>query len=107
MRFLLDENVSYRVASHLKAAGQDAVHVSEVGLTSTDDFVILARARDEGWVLVSGWSSQTGFFLIWQSMTAQVNGFLPSQEPCLWCDEAAGHSGAAVKNWSRAPAQGC
>jgi Transposase len=33
----------------------------------------------------TGWSSQTGFFLIWQSMTAQVNGFLPSQEPCLWC----------------------
>ena len=33
------------------------------------------------------WSSQTGFFLIWQSMTAQVNGFLPSQEPDLWCDD--------------------
>lgn len=54
MRFLLDENVSYRVASHLKAAGHDAVHVSEVGLTSADDLVILARARDEGRVLVSG-----------------------------------------------------
>jgi predicted nuclease of predicted toxin-antitoxin system len=54
MRFLLDENVSYRVASHLKAAGHDAVHVSEIGLTSTDDAVILARARDEGRVLVSG-----------------------------------------------------
>ncbi len=35
----------------------------------------------------TGWSSQTGFFLIWQSMTAQVNGFLPSQEPCLWCGD--------------------
>jgi hypothetical protein len=35
----------------------------------------------------TGWSSQTGFFLIWQSMTAQVNGFLPSQEPDLWCDD--------------------
>lgn len=54
MRFLLDENVSYRVASHLKAAGHDAVHVSEIGLTSTDDLVILARARDEDRVLVSG-----------------------------------------------------
>jgi predicted nuclease of predicted toxin-antitoxin system len=54
MRFLLDENVSHRVASHLKAAGHDAVHVSEVGLTSTDDMVILARARDEDRVLVSG-----------------------------------------------------
>jgi len=37
MRFLLDENVSYRVAAHLKAAGHDAVHVGEIGLTSTDD----------------------------------------------------------------------
>jgi predicted nuclease of predicted toxin-antitoxin system len=53
MRFLLDENVSHRVASHLKAAGHDAVHVSEIGLTSTEDFVILARARDEDRVLIS------------------------------------------------------
>ena len=36
MRFLLDENVSYRVCPHLKAVGHDAVHVSEIGLTSTD-----------------------------------------------------------------------
>ena len=35
----------------------------------------------------TGWSSQTGFFLIWRAVTAQVNGFLPSQEPCLWCDD--------------------
>jgi predicted nuclease of predicted toxin-antitoxin system len=27
MRFLLDEHVSFRVAAHLKAAGQDAVHL--------------------------------------------------------------------------------
>jgi predicted nuclease of predicted toxin-antitoxin system len=54
MRFLLDENVSYRVGAHLKEAGHDAVHVSEIGLTSTDDLVILERARDEDRVLVSG-----------------------------------------------------
>jgi predicted nuclease of predicted toxin-antitoxin system len=54
MRFLLDENASYRVASLLKADGYDAVHVGEVGLTSTDDMAILARARDEDRVLVSG-----------------------------------------------------
>lgn len=53
MRFLLDENVSFRVAPHLKAAGHEAVHVTEIGLASTDDQVILARARDEDWVLVS------------------------------------------------------
>lgn len=53
MRFLFDENLSYRVSSHLKAAGHDAVHVSEIGLTSTDDEVILARARAEDRILVS------------------------------------------------------
>lgn len=53
MRFLLDENVSFRVAGHLKAAGLDAVHVGELGLTNTDDSVILSRARDEDWVLVT------------------------------------------------------
>jgi predicted nuclease of predicted toxin-antitoxin system len=54
VRFLLDENVSYRVCTHLKAAGHDAVHVGEIGLTSTDDLVILERARDEDRVLISG-----------------------------------------------------
>ena len=54
MRFLLDENVSYRVCPHLKAAGHDAVHASEIGLTSTDDQVILDRALDEDRVLISG-----------------------------------------------------
>lgn len=53
MRLLLDENVSYRIARHLKAAGHEAVHVSEIGLTSTDDAVILSRARDEGMILVT------------------------------------------------------
>lgn len=47
------QNVSYRVAGHLKSAGHEVVHVSEIGLTSTDDSIILARARDEGWVLVT------------------------------------------------------
>jgi predicted nuclease of predicted toxin-antitoxin system len=53
MRFLLDENVSYRVCPHLKAAGHDAVHVAEIGLTSADDQVIVGRARDQDRVLVS------------------------------------------------------
>lgn len=53
MRFLLDENVSHRVASQLKASGHDAVHVSDIGLTSAEDQVILARAREDDRVLVS------------------------------------------------------
>jgi len=53
VRFLLDENVSYRVCAHLKAAGHDAVHVDEIGLAGTDDLVVAARARDEDRILVS------------------------------------------------------
>jgi predicted nuclease of predicted toxin-antitoxin system len=53
VRFLLDENVSYRVCAHLKAAGHDAVHVGEIGLASTDDLAVAARARDEDRILVS------------------------------------------------------
>jgi predicted nuclease of predicted toxin-antitoxin system len=47
---LLDENVSWRVCAHQKAAGHDAVHVSEIGLASAED---RERARGEGRVLVS------------------------------------------------------
>ena len=53
MRFLLDENVSHRVCPHLKAAGHDAVHVAEIGLTSADDQAVLGRDRDQDRVLVS------------------------------------------------------
>jgi hypothetical protein len=36
-----------------------------------------------------GMEQSNGIFLIWQSMTAQVNGFLPSQEPDLWCGDGS------------------
>ena len=35
--------MSCRVCAHLKAAGRDAVHVGEKGLTGTDDLVILEQ----------------------------------------------------------------
>jgi predicted nuclease of predicted toxin-antitoxin system len=41
MRLLVDENLSNRVALRLTAGGQDAVHVTDVGLGNTDDHVIL------------------------------------------------------------------
>ncbi|TDE01796.1 DUF5615 family PIN-like protein [Jiangella asiatica] len=53
MKFLLDENISHRLCPSLKAAGHDAVHVSEIGLASTDDSVIVARALADGSVVVS------------------------------------------------------
>ena len=54
MKFLLDENVSYRLCPYLKTAGHDAVHVGEIGLASTDDQIILRKACDQDRVLVTG-----------------------------------------------------
>ena len=58
----MTRNLSYRVSSDLKAAGHDAVHVSEIGLASTDDEIILARAKAEERVLVSAISTSCSFF---------------------------------------------
>ena len=53
MRFLVDENLSPRLADHLRAAGHDVVHVRELGLTSAADAAILEVARTQNRVIVS------------------------------------------------------
>lgn len=53
MKLLVDENLSERVASTLRDAGHDAVHVTTVGLANTDDDVILRAAADDGRVIVT------------------------------------------------------
>lgn len=53
MRFLLDENLSPRLAEPLRAAGHDVTHVHEVGLSGRDDETVIARARSEKRVLIS------------------------------------------------------
>lgn len=53
MKFLIDANLSPRVAGRLSAAGHDAVHVNDVGLGTAEDDVILQRAADAGEVIVS------------------------------------------------------
>lgn len=47
MRFLLDQPISRLVGRALRDAGHDAVHVSEYGLSSAKDEVILDRAGTE------------------------------------------------------------
>jgi predicted nuclease of predicted toxin-antitoxin system len=46
MRLLIDENLSARIAARLGDAGHDTVHVTTVGLGSTDDAVILEAAAE-------------------------------------------------------------
>jgi predicted nuclease of predicted toxin-antitoxin system len=47
VRFLLDQNLSERLAELLCEAGHDAVHVKALGLSTTPDTTILARAAEE------------------------------------------------------------
>ena len=53
MRLLIDQNLAVRVASLLRGAGHDAVHVSERGLQRADDEQILDLAAAESRVVVS------------------------------------------------------
>ncbi len=54
MRFLLDQNLSSRLAQLLEAAGHDALHIASLGLSTATDEVVLARAVEDSRVLVSG-----------------------------------------------------
>lgn len=53
MRFLLDQNLSLRLAQLLGDGGHDALHVRSLGLGTAPDAVILDRAAEESRVLVS------------------------------------------------------
>ena len=53
MRFLLDANLSPRVAGLLRAGGLDADHVRDHGLQAESDDMILTFARVHGFVVVS------------------------------------------------------
>ncbi len=48
MRFLLDNNLSPRLADPLRAAGHDVVHVRDIGLGSATDTVVIDEARAQG-----------------------------------------------------------
>lgn len=53
MRFLLDQNLSPKVAQPPRAAGHDVTVARELGLSRATDAVVMATARVEGRVLVS------------------------------------------------------
>jgi predicted nuclease of predicted toxin-antitoxin system len=53
MRFLVDANLSPRVAAGLTSAGFDSVHVTQVGLLTASDQDILDYAAENGLVIVS------------------------------------------------------
>lgn len=53
MKFLIDNALSPIVATDLRAAGHDAVHVRDLGMQRSSDDEILARAAAEHRIVVS------------------------------------------------------
>ncbi len=53
MRFLLDLGVPQLACTELRAAGHDASHIAELGLSEAADEVVLAVARAQHAVLIS------------------------------------------------------
>jgi predicted nuclease of predicted toxin-antitoxin system len=53
VRFVVDANLSFRLAAYLREAGHDAVHVMDVGLLRAADPEIMAWAQQEQRVIVS------------------------------------------------------
>lgn len=53
MRFLLDENLSPKIAGLLNAAGHDCIHVRDCGLTGAADAEVLSKAAEDGRVVIT------------------------------------------------------
>jgi predicted nuclease of predicted toxin-antitoxin system len=53
LKLLIDESLSARVAALLEAAGQDAVHVGDLGLLGAPDSDVMAAARADQRCVVS------------------------------------------------------
>lgn len=53
MKFLVDQNLSRRLAEALTEAGYGAVHASDYGMQRASDEQIMIRARDDGRIVLS------------------------------------------------------
>ena len=53
MRFLVDMNLSPKVAAWLRQRGHDAVHLREEGLAALGDAAVFRKAKEENRVIVT------------------------------------------------------
>lgn len=88
MKFLLDSNLSHRVAQLLRHAGIDAAHVRDHDLQHANDSMILKFARQHGFVLVSE-DTDFGELLARQCTVAPSFVLLRTYEPMTPDEQAA------------------
>lgn len=88
MRFLVDANLSPRLADLLGSAGHDAVAVREVGLADASDEEILDRASSEGRVLISH-DTDFGTLLAARGLTTPSFILFRSSDPITPDEQAA------------------
>ncbi len=53
MRFLYDQNLSYRLAADLEDLYPDSLHVRDIGMKESDDSDIWNYAAQNGYIIVS------------------------------------------------------
>jgi predicted nuclease of predicted toxin-antitoxin system len=85
VRFLVDNALPPRLATLLRHAGHDAVHLCDYGIQSAPDEIVLARARDEDRVLVS---ADTDFAALLALHSGNRPSFVLFREPDLVRAEA-------------------
>jgi predicted nuclease of predicted toxin-antitoxin system len=88
MKFLLDSNLSHRIAQLLRDAGINAAHVRDKDLQHATDSVILEFARQHAFVLVSE-DTDFGELLARQCTVAPSFVLLRTYEPMTPDDQAA------------------
>jgi len=53
MKLLLDQNISFRVAKRLKDIFEECLHISDCGLTDSEDMDIWSYAQSNGFTIVT------------------------------------------------------
>lgn len=80
MKFLIDNALPPRLASLLRQAGHDAVHLRDYGIQHAHDKLILLRARQEDRTIVS---ADTDFGALLANQDTPAPSFILFREPDL------------------------